>query len=106
MVSYAQHLFQLQHDTECIITGQWCSLGSYAKEIKSLNQKISRMAQQHGTVRQQVRDLESCLRDKDKELLTIYRQSTKRDQELLRHRGLVREAEEATAAKTGELEEF
>jgi hypothetical protein len=37
MASYAQHLFQLQHDTQCIIAGQWCYLGSYAKEVNSLN---------------------------------------------------------------------
>jgi ribulose-5-phosphate 4-epimerase/fuculose-1-phosphate aldolase len=106
MVSYAQHLFQLQHDTQLIVVGQRCRLGSYAKEVKSLNQEISRMAQEHGVVRQQVRDLESCLCDNDKKLLTIYRCLTERDQELLRHRGLLREAEEATAAKAHELEEF
>jgi hypothetical protein len=53
-----------------------------------------------------VRDLESHLRDKDKELLTIYRRSTEHDQELLRHHSLLWEAEEATATKAHELEEF
>jgi hypothetical protein len=47
------------------------------------------MAQEYGAVQQQVRDLESHLRDKDKELLTIYHRLTKRDQELLRHRDLL-----------------
>jgi hypothetical protein len=50
--------------------------------------------------------MESHLRDKDKELLTIYHRSTERDQELLRHRSLLREAEEATATKAHDLEEF
>jgi hypothetical protein len=53
-----------------------------------------------------VRDLESHLRNKDKELLTIYRRSTERDQELLRHCGLLPEAEEATTAKAHELGKF
>jgi hypothetical protein len=53
-----------------------------------------------------VRDLESHLRDKDKEVLTIYHRSIERDQELLRHRGLLWETKEATATKALELEEF
>jgi hypothetical protein len=57
-------------------------------------------------VRQQVRHMESHLCDKDKELLTIYRHSIERDQELLRRRSLLQEAEEATTTKAGELEEF
>jgi hypothetical protein len=50
--------------------------------------------------------MESHLCDKDKELLTIYRHSIERDQELLRRRSLLQEAEEATTTKAGELEEF
>jgi hypothetical protein len=57
-------------------------------------------------VRQQVRDMESHLYDKNKELLTIYRRLIERDQELLRHHDHLREAEEATAAKAHELEDF
>jgi hypothetical protein len=49
------------------------------------------MAQEYGAMRQQVRDLESRLCDKDKELLTIYRRSSERTQEVLRHRGLWQE---------------
>jgi hypothetical protein len=64
------------------------------------------MAQEHGAVRQQVRYLANHLHDKDKQLLTIYRRSTECDQELLRHRDLLWEPEEATAAKSHELEEF
>jgi hypothetical protein len=104
MASYAQHLFQLQQDTQRIVVRQRCRLGSYAKEVKSLSQEISRMAQEYGVVCQQVRDMEICLHDKDKELLTIYRCSTEHDQELLQHYGLLREAKEATAAKARELE--
>jgi hypothetical protein len=37
MVSYALDLFQLQHDTQRIVVGHQCHLGSYAKEAKSLN---------------------------------------------------------------------
>jgi hypothetical protein len=90
MASYAQHLLQLQHNTQCIIAGQQYHLGSYAKDVKSLSQEISHMAQEYGAVRQQVRDLESHLRDKYKKLLTIYHRSTERDQELLRHRNFCR----------------
>jgi hypothetical protein len=64
------------------------------------------MAQEHDALHQQLRVLESHVRDNDQELLTIYRRSTERDQELLRHRSLLREAEEATAAKARELEDF
>jgi hypothetical protein len=64
------------------------------------------MAQEHGTLRQQLRTLESCIRDKDQELLTVYRHSTKHDQELLRHHDLLCEAEEATAMKARELMDF
>jgi hypothetical protein len=55
---------------------------------------------------QQLRALESGVSDKDQELLTIYHRSIKCDQELLQHRGLLREAEEATIAKVCELEDF
>jgi hypothetical protein len=51
------------------------------------------MAQEYGVVHQQVRGVESRLNDKDLELLTIYHHSTERDQELLRHHDLLREAE-------------
>jgi hypothetical protein len=64
MAAYAQHLFQLQHDTHRIIEEQRCRLVAYAKEFKELTQEISRKAQEVGAVRQQVRDLESCLHDK------------------------------------------
>jgi cell division protein FtsB len=53
-----------------------------------------------------LRDLDSHVRDKDQELLTIYRRSTEHDQELLWHLSLLREAEEATAAKARELKDF
>jgi hypothetical protein len=64
------------------------------------------MAQEHGTLRQQLRTLESRIRDKDQELLTVYRHSTKHDHELLRHHDLLCEAEEATAMKARELMDF
>jgi hypothetical protein len=47
------------------------------------------MAQEYGVVRQQVRDLEIRLHDKDKELLTIYRRLTEHNQKLLQHHGLL-----------------
>jgi hypothetical protein len=53
-----------------------------------------------------LRDLDSHVHDKDQELLTIYCRSTEHDQELLWHRSLLREAEEATAVKARELEDF
>jgi hypothetical protein len=64
------------------------------------------MAQEHGALRQQLRALESRIDDKDQELLTIYHRSTDCDQQLLRHRILLREVEEATTAKAHELTEF
>jgi hypothetical protein len=64
------------------------------------------MAQKHCALCQQLRDLESHLHDKDQELLTIYHRSTECNQELLQHRGLLREAKEATIAKAQELEDF
>jgi hypothetical protein len=36
MAGYAQHLFQLQHDTQCIIAEQRCRVVGYAKEVKRL----------------------------------------------------------------------
>jgi hypothetical protein len=53
-----------------------------------------------------VRDLEIHHHDKDQELLTIYRRSTEHDQELLRHCGLLRDAEVATVAKARELQDL
>jgi septal ring factor EnvC (AmiA/AmiB activator) len=86
MVRYAQHLFQLQHNTQRIIAGQHRCLSTYVREVKSLEQEIRRMAHEHGALRQQLRALESRIRDKDQEILTIYSRSTERDQELHRHR--------------------
>jgi hypothetical protein len=57
-------------------------------------------------VRQQVRDLESHLRDKKESLLSSLHRSSERDQELLRHRVLLRTAEESTKVKACEFEEF
>jgi hypothetical protein len=57
-------------------------------------------------VRQQVRDLESRLHDKVEALLSSLRYLSKRDQELLRHRVLLRMAEEPTKVKAREFEEF
>jgi hypothetical protein len=45
MARYAQHLFQLQHDTQRIVAEQWCCLASYAKVVKNLTQE-------NGTVHQ------------------------------------------------------
>jgi hypothetical protein len=50
--------------------------------------------------------MESRLHDKDLVLLTSYHRSAERDQELLRHRSLLREVEEATVVEAHELEEF
>jgi hypothetical protein len=50
MARYAQHLFQLQHDTQRIVAAQQCHLGSYAKEVTDLNQEMSRIAQENGVV--------------------------------------------------------
>jgi hypothetical protein len=106
MAHYGQHLFQLQQDTQRIVASQQCRLGSYAKEVTDLNQEISHMAQENGVVCQQVRDLESHLRDKDEALWNSYRHSSERNQELFRHRVLLRMAEEGTTVKAHELEEF
>jgi hypothetical protein len=64
------------------------------------------MAQENGAVRQQVRDLESCLHDKEEALLSSLRHSSEHDQELLRHCVLLRMAEEAAKVKACEFEEF
>jgi hypothetical protein len=56
-------------------------------------------------MRQQVRDLESRLRDEEA-LLSSLRRSSKRDQELLRHRVLRRKVEETAKVKAHEFEEF
>jgi hypothetical protein len=57
-------------------------------------------------MRQQVRDLESHLHDKEEALLTSLHRSSKRDQELLWQRVLLRTAEESTKVKSREFEEF
>jgi hypothetical protein len=57
-------------------------------------------------VRQQVRDLKSRLRDKEEALLSSLRRSSEHDQELLRHRVLLRSAEEFSKVKAREFEEF
>jgi hypothetical protein len=106
MVEYAQHLFQLKHDTQRIVVEQWCRLVGYAKEVKNLTQEMSRMAQENGTVQQQVRDLEGRLHDKEEALLSSLHRSSERDQELLRHRVLLQTVEEATKVKACEFEEF
>jgi hypothetical protein len=36
MSHYAQHLFQMQHDTQCIVAEERCRLVAYAKEVKNL----------------------------------------------------------------------
>jgi hypothetical protein len=80
-------------------------LVSYAKEVKDLTQEISHKAQEVGAVRQRVRDLESCLHDKEEALLSSLRRSSKHDQELLRHR-VLQTAEEAAKVKAHEFGEF
>jgi hypothetical protein len=64
------------------------------------------MAQENGVVRQQVRDLESCLHDKEEALLSSLHHSFEHDQELLQHCVLLRMAEEAAKVKACEFEEF
>jgi chromosome segregation ATPase len=106
MDGYAQHLFQLQHDTQCIITEQRCRLVGYAKEVKGLTEEISRKAQEVGVVRQQVRDLESRLCDKEEARLSSLHRSSERKHELLQHRVLLRMAEESAKVKARVFEEF
>jgi hypothetical protein len=57
-------------------------------------------------VHQQVRDLESRLRDKEDALLSSLRRSSERDQELLRHCVILQTAEESAKVKAREFEEF
>jgi hypothetical protein len=57
-------------------------------------------------VRQQVRDLECRLRDKEEALLSSLRHSSERDQELLQHRVLLQIVEEYAKVKAHEFEEF
>jgi hypothetical protein len=64
------------------------------------------MAQENGVMHQQVRDLESRLRDKDKTLLSSLCHSSEHDQKLLRHRVLLRMAEEVAKVKSREFEEL
>jgi Mg2+ and Co2+ transporter CorA len=64
------------------------------------------MVQENNVVRQQVRDLESGLCDKDEALLRSLRRSSEHDQDLLQHRVLLRTAEEAAKVKAREFEEF
>jgi predicted RNase H-like nuclease (RuvC/YqgF family) len=99
-------LFPLQHDTQRIIVGQCRRIDTYAREVKSLEQEIECMAQEHGALHQQLRALESHVCDKDHVLLTIYCRSTERDQELHQHRGFLHEAEEVTTAMAREFEDF
>jgi chromosome segregation ATPase len=106
MAGYAQHLFQLQHNTQCIVAEQRCHLVGYAKEVKGLTQEISYKAQEVGVVCRQVRDLESRIRDKEEALLSSLRHSSKHDRELLQHRVLLRTAEEFTKVNAHEFEEF
>jgi hypothetical protein len=64
------------------------------------------MAQENGDVRQQVRDLESRLHDKEETLLSRLHHSSECDQELLWHHVLLRTAEEAAMVQAHEFEEF
>jgi hypothetical protein len=52
MAEYAQHLFQMQQDTQRIIAEQRYHLVGYAKEVKDLTQDITRKAKENGDVRQ------------------------------------------------------
>jgi hypothetical protein len=106
MPRYAHHLFQLHHVTQRIVADQRCHLIGYVKVVKGLTQEINRKAQEVGVVRQQVRDLESCLRDKEEALLSSLHHLSEREQELLQHRVLLRMAEESAKAKAHEFEEY
>jgi chromosome segregation ATPase len=75
-------------------------------EVKDLTQEISRKAQEVGAMRQQVRDLECHLHDKEEALLSSLRRSSEHGQELLRHRVLLRTTEESTKVKAREFEEL
>jgi hypothetical protein len=83
MAGYAQHLFQLQHDTQHIVTERLCRLVGYAKKVKGLTQEISCKAQE-----------------------VSFHRSSKHDQELLRHHVLLRTTEESTKIKAREFEEY
>jgi hypothetical protein len=61
---------------------------------------------ENGTVRQQIRDLKCRLCDKDEALLSSLHHSSEHDKDLLRHRVLLRTAEEAAPVKGRELEEL
>jgi hypothetical protein len=106
MVGYAQHLFHLWHDTQCIIVEQRCHLVGYAEEVKDVTQEISHKAQENGAMHQQVRDLESHLHDKEEALLSSLCRSSECDQELLWYCVLLLTAEEATKVRACEFEEF
>jgi hypothetical protein len=106
MAGYAQHLFQLQRDTQRIIVEQRCRLVGYAKEVKCFTQEISCKAQEVGAMCQQVRDMEGRLHDKEDALLSNLHHSSERDQELLRHRVLLRTTEESTKVKAREFEDY
>jgi hypothetical protein len=57
-------------------------------------------------VRQQVRDLESHLHDKEEALLSSLHHSSERDQELLRHRAILWTIEESANVKARDFEEY
>jgi hypothetical protein len=57
-------------------------------------------------VRQQVRDLESRVHEKEEALLSSLHHSLERDQELLWHRVLLWTIEESTKVRACEFEEF
>jgi hypothetical protein len=57
-------------------------------------------------VRQQVRDVESHLHEKEETILSSLRHSSERNQELRQHHVLLRTTEESTKVKAREFEEF
>jgi hypothetical protein len=57
-------------------------------------------------MRQQVRDMESHLHDKEEALFSRLHHSSERDQELLQHRVLLRAAEESAKVKAHEFKEY
>jgi hypothetical protein len=77
---------------------------AFAWEVKSLKLEIEHMGLEHVTLLQEIRALESRIRNKDQELLTIYHRSSEHDQELLRHCNLLREVEDTSIAKAQGLE--
>jgi transcriptional regulator with XRE-family HTH domain len=76
------------------------------RKSRGLTQEISHKAQEVGVVRQQVRDLESHLREKEEALLSNLCRSFERNQELLRHHVLLQTTEESTKVKAREFEEY